>query len=210
MTELRSSLDILASDRRSAPIRHRSIHAVFDATWQRLNETEQTLFSALAVFRGGFTRTAAEQVAGASLRQLSDLAAKSLIQFDRPRASLHTARDGAAVRRRQTGRRSRVGGDMSAAVTASATVASAQSLGADLRGARQMEAIAELEPKAENLRVAWQWTIDHRDWQLVEQAMDGLGFFYEWQGRLEEGEAAVQMASDALHATGSPDECGSC
>ena len=30
--------------------------------------------------------------------------------------------------------------------------------------------------------------------------MDGLGFFYEWQGRLQEGEAAFHMAVDALRA----------
>ncbi len=43
------------------------------------------VFAALSIFRGGFSRAAAEQVAGASLRQLGDLAAKSLIRLDRAR-----------------------------------------------------------------------------------------------------------------------------
>ncbi len=202
VAELHRSTDILASESRGVPERHRSIRAVFDTTWQRLDRTEQEVFAALSVFRGGFSRAAAQQVAGASLRQLGNLAAKSIIRLDRARNryTLHEmvrqygedrlARDPereAQVRHRHGVR----------------YCGFAQSLGDELLGVHQMDAIAELEPKAENLRAAWQWAIHQDDRQWLKQAMDGLGFFYEWQGRLQDGEAAFRLASGALGADGS-------
>ena len=49
------------------------------------------MFSALSVFRGGFTRKAAEAVAGASIRNLANLASKSLLtpDLDSGRYSIH-------------------------------------------------------------------------------------------------------------------------
>ena len=44
-----------------------------------LDERERETFTNLAVFRGGFTREAAEAVAGASLRNLASLSHKSLV-----------------------------------------------------------------------------------------------------------------------------------
>jgi predicted ATPase len=198
--ELTSSLDILETEQAGVAERHRSMRAVIDSTWQRLDEDEKAAFAALSVFRGGFTRVAAEQVAGATLRQLSDLVAKSLIRFERKRnrytmhellrqfgaEKLAEDSDSEARARRRHGVR---------------YCQLAQSLGDELIGARQMDAIAELEPKAENVRTAWQWAVRNCEWELVEQAMDGLGFFYEWQGRLKEGEVAFHLAGDALRAT---------
>jgi non-specific serine/threonine protein kinase len=53
---------------------------VFDHSWNLLSEPEQTLFSRLAVFRGGCTATAAVQVSGATLPALMKLVDKSLLQ----------------------------------------------------------------------------------------------------------------------------------
>ena len=42
----------------------------------------QAIVQQLSVFRGGFSRMAAQEVAAANLRQLSRLVNKSLLQFD--------------------------------------------------------------------------------------------------------------------------------
>ena len=60
--------------------RHRDLGAVLDSSWQWLGEADQAVATALGVFRGGFTREAAEFVAGASLASLSTLTERSLIQ----------------------------------------------------------------------------------------------------------------------------------
>jgi tetratricopeptide (TPR) repeat protein len=59
------------------------MRAVFEYSWQLLDEGERRTFAGLSVFRGGFTREAAEVVAGALTRQLSNLVSKSLVGFDR-------------------------------------------------------------------------------------------------------------------------------
>ncbi|MCB8984877.1 MAG: AAA family ATPase [Ardenticatenaceae bacterium] len=78
--EIAQSLDFLAADLADLPVRQRSMQAVFEHSWQLLNPAEQTVLAKLSVFRGGFTREAAAQVTGASLRMLLALVNKSLVQ----------------------------------------------------------------------------------------------------------------------------------
>jgi tetratricopeptide (TPR) repeat protein len=61
------------------PERHRSLRAVFAHSWKLLSDDERNVLCHLAVFRGGFQRQAAEQVAGASLPILMSLLSKSLL-----------------------------------------------------------------------------------------------------------------------------------
>lgn len=77
--EIAGSLDFLETNAADTPDRHRSIRAVFDYTWRLLEPDEQRVFAALSVFRGGFTRDAAAAVTEASLRDLANLAGKSLV-----------------------------------------------------------------------------------------------------------------------------------
>ncbi len=78
--EIENSLDFLAAELADLPSRQRSMQAVFDYSWQMLTPAEQTVLAKLSVFRGGFTREAAEQVTGANLRILLALVNKSLLQ----------------------------------------------------------------------------------------------------------------------------------
>lgn len=90
-SEVERSLDFLEAEGGDLPDRHRSMRAAFAYSWSLLDDDERSLFSHLAVFRGGFTRQAAEAVAGASLRALSNLVSKSLVAVDRDagRYALH-------------------------------------------------------------------------------------------------------------------------
>ena len=82
-SEIQRGLDFLATEWQDAPERHRSVRAAIDASWRRLTERERTTFAQLCVFRGGFTREAAREVAGADLRTLANLVEKSLLSFSR-------------------------------------------------------------------------------------------------------------------------------
>ncbi|MCB0043741.1 MAG: hypothetical protein KDE23_28835, partial [Caldilinea sp.] len=84
--ELSHGLDLLESELRDVPDRHRSMRLVFDRSWERLTAAEQTLLKKLSVFRGGFSREAAQPVAGASLRLLAGLVNKSWL-ISRPDSS---------------------------------------------------------------------------------------------------------------------------
>jgi predicted ATPase len=81
--EIEKSMDFLEAGQAGQPDRHRSMRAVFEYSWRLLDGDERRTFAGLSVFRGGFTREAAEAVAGASLRHLSNLVSKSLIGFER-------------------------------------------------------------------------------------------------------------------------------
>ena len=78
--EIASNLDFLTSSMRDIPERHRSMSVVFDQSWKLLSAGEQQALSRLSVFQGGFTRQAAEQVAGATLPVLSTLASRTLVR----------------------------------------------------------------------------------------------------------------------------------
>ncbi len=70
----------LGSDWAVVEERHRSIQVVLDSSWQWLGEGDRSVIEALGVFVGGFTRDAAEAVAGADLGTLSQLSQLALIQ----------------------------------------------------------------------------------------------------------------------------------
>ena len=78
--EIERSLDFLSTTLRNLPERHRSLRVIFEQTWERLSEEEQSVLSKLSVFRGGCTREAAEKVTGATLPILSWLADKTLLR----------------------------------------------------------------------------------------------------------------------------------
>jgi predicted ATPase len=82
MAQLEHGYDLLQVDLRDLPARHRSIEAVFDASWGMLDDTERETFARLSVFRGGFTWEAAEHVVDPSLRTLFSLVHKSFLQRD--------------------------------------------------------------------------------------------------------------------------------
>ncbi|MCL4860200.1 MAG: tetratricopeptide repeat protein [Caldilineaceae bacterium] len=77
---IEQGLALLTTTLRDLPARHRSLQAVFDHSWKLLGAEEQRVFAACAVFRGGFTREAAAEVAGASLSLLAALVDKSLLR----------------------------------------------------------------------------------------------------------------------------------
>lgn len=83
--EIQRNLDFLSADMGDMPERQRSIHAVIDPTWKRLNEQEQNAFMWVSVFRGGFTRETFQQVTGASIRHLQTLLNRSLISHGQGR-----------------------------------------------------------------------------------------------------------------------------
>ena len=72
--------DFIAADADATPGRHRSLRAVFEASWGLLDEHERVAARRLAVFRGGFRREAATNVAGATLATLARLVDASLVR----------------------------------------------------------------------------------------------------------------------------------
>jgi predicted ATPase len=82
--------DFLSTSLSNVPERHQSLRHVFEGSWQLLSEEEQLVLAKLSVFRGGFTREAAREVAGASLFALARLVDKSLLRVSNHRYEQHS------------------------------------------------------------------------------------------------------------------------
>jgi predicted ATPase/class 3 adenylate cyclase/tetratricopeptide (TPR) repeat protein len=81
--EIESDIDFLATTMHDVPEKHRSLRAIFNQSWRRIPKDQQAGFRRLAVFRGGFRREAAQDVAGVSLAMLSQFIQKSLLNRDK-------------------------------------------------------------------------------------------------------------------------------
>lgn len=79
LAETEHSLALLKTQSRDQPDRHLSIRAVFAHSWKMLSQEERSALQKLSVFEGSFDRSAAEQVAGATIFHLSRLVDKSLV-----------------------------------------------------------------------------------------------------------------------------------
>lgn len=76
---LQFSLQTVQSDLHDTPARHRSLHAVFDYSWMLLSGEEQDALQKLTIFNDGWTKEAAQAVAGVNGRLLQRLLDQSLI-----------------------------------------------------------------------------------------------------------------------------------
>jgi predicted ATPase/DNA-binding SARP family transcriptional activator len=81
-TDIAQGGDMLAEEDLRRMPRQRSLAAAFDYSWQRLVDAERRALMRLSVFRGGFSREAAQRVAEASLSVLAALIDKSLVQIE--------------------------------------------------------------------------------------------------------------------------------
>lgn len=79
--EIARNIDFLETRMRDSPDRHRNIRAVLDPSLQALSEDDRAVLEKLCLFRGGFTRQAAEMIAGATLQSLARLVNKSLVRL---------------------------------------------------------------------------------------------------------------------------------
>ncbi|MGQ0604751.1 MAG: helix-turn-helix domain-containing protein [Anaerolineales bacterium] len=156
--ELERGLDILAAPRRGVAERHQSLRAVFDHSWQLLSQVERGVFRQLGVFPGGFSREAAEAIAGASLPVLASLVDKSLLQPKEGRYDLHPAVRQFAAEKLE------IEPEVAAAIVARHSAfygGFCRERQAALRGRGQRQALEELAAELENLRAGSRWVFEH-------------------------------------------------
>ncbi|HSR14524.1 MAG TPA: tetratricopeptide repeat protein, partial [Gemmatimonadales bacterium] len=193
-------LDLLQTEGQDLPARQRSMRAVFDHSWDLLAARERQVLSGLSVFRGSFSLEAARQVAGASLRKLRALMDRSLLQQAAAgRYTMHELlRQYAGERLAEAPGAAQAARDRHSAYFAAAVAR----WWVDLQGPRHQVALAEMGAENGNLCAAWHWAVERGQVAHVDQAMEGLCYFFKWLGRYEEGESLCRRAVDGLTATG--------
>lgn len=158
--EIERSIHFLSTSARDVPERHRSMEAVFTHSWELLSEEERDAFMKLSIFRGGFTREAAGQVAGATLPLLSALVDKSLIhRAGAERFDLHELL-------RQFAREQLLQSDFFESTCDQHLeyfLAFAENAVAKLQGSEQLGWLDRLEHEHDNLRAALEWSLRPKD-----------------------------------------------
>lgn len=196
---------LLVTDQHDVPLRHRSMEAVFETSWQLLSPSAQRTLAQLTVFRGAFSREAALAVTGATLTQLVELVDRSL---------LHTAQE-------SSGRRSYLMHELlrQFAMTRLATRAGTEpgvlavherhsdyylSFLAErsdaLYGGKMNVVVGEVQGSLDNIRTAWQWAVTHNHVDSVVRAWAGLRAFYHVRSLYQEGEEVFRQAAATLSA----------
>jgi predicted ATPase/DNA-binding SARP family transcriptional activator len=196
--EIERSFDFLATTVRDVPERHRSLTAVFDHSWRLLSSDEQRALRRLAVFRGGFSREAAEVVAAAALSLLSALVSKSLLRRTMAgRYDLHDlVRQYALQRLHEDEQETAQTLDRHCRYFASLL----EQRGPALKGADRQAVVTELLTELDNLRLSWDWAAEHEHAAQLSQAADTLFWLYESRCNCREGVPLFGLAVQGLQA----------
>ena len=195
--EIARDPDFLAAPK-DVPERHGSIRAVFEHSWNLLSSEEQDVLKRSSVFRGGFTREAALEVAGASVPVLSALVDKSLLYRDADgRYWRHVliksfVDEKAAAQPEEAARME----ERHSAYYLDFLLRHELSL----RGRKQREALSEIEADMDNVRAAWVWAVDHGREEALGRVLPSLETIYAMQGRFQEGKASFALAASKLPA----------
>ncbi|MCU0522220.1 MAG: tetratricopeptide repeat protein [Anaerolineae bacterium] len=218
--EIETSLDFLTLTLRDLPERHQSLRAVFARSWGLLSEDERRHFRALAVFRAGFTREAAQAVADSSLPALLALMDKSLLRrgVEQDPTSVRTSSGRydilEVLRQYAEEQLHAIPGELETvrdrhAVYYLDLVHRTEAL---LKGpllppnpTEQRIALDTLQWDIDNIRRAWDWAADTGMFEDIARAALGLAIFCEMRSRFREGEALFRRAADALQAS-APDQ----
>lgn len=197
--EIERGLDFLATSKRDMPERHRSIHAVFEYSWNLLPVEEQVVLKNLSLLQGGFQREAAEQVASATLPLLSSLVNKSLIRrHELGRYDQHELlRQYAATHLRDAPQEKISARDRQAAYY----LAFWREREIELKGAGQREALRELTAEIDNFRAAWEWAITRGRFATLYESLRAFLLLYDLRGWYAEGIERIESLVHALRGT---------
>ena len=194
--EIQRSLSFFETDIRDVPRRQQSLYKVFDYSWKMLDKKERDLFSQLSIFRGGFTRDAAERVIGTTLRQLVGFANRSLLnRTPSDRFEIHELL-------RQYGFEKLQGNLVSyqQLLTRYAKYY-CNKLGVwrnELKTGRQRQAMEKISADFENIVHAWETAVFFEHPDLIDTSFEGLILYLIQRVRYDDGIALFELAAENI------------
>ena len=206
-SQIEEGLAFLSTSARDVLPRHRSLQAAFDHSWQRLPAEDQRVFARLSVFRGGFDREAAQQVAGASPQSLSSLIDRSfLTRTPAGRYTLHELM-------RQYGADKLAQDPQQAICTRDDHCGYYGRLIGEqferFQGGQQRQALSTIQTEIDNVRAAWQRAVDQSRYRDIEGLMNGLHVYaLAGYGSGQEATALFGKALPVLERTVAGQPCG--
>jgi predicted ATPase/DNA-binding CsgD family transcriptional regulator len=190
--ETRRNLDILATRSRNLPERHRNIRSVFHHSWLLMSADERDVFQQVSIFRGGFSREAAQVVTGASLLTLASLIDQSMLRLN------------AAGRYHVHELLRQYGAEQLDAAGQTEQVQRAYidyylgllcQLEPAIKAHQQIAALDTIAADFENIRQAWQLAIQQQHFVALSQAVESLHLFADMRGHYH---AIVHLLREAI------------
>lgn len=196
--EIDKSIDFLETEQRDVPERQRSIRAVFDYSWNLMTVDEREAFKRLSIFRGGFTREAAQDVAGAGLRTLMGLVNKSLIR--RSPAGRYEVHE--LLRQYAEARLSESATERDAAHAAHSAYflrwLDCDDEKGKVSGPSYIRLLAEIGSELDNMLTAWNWAVEHHEYGIVGRSFHNLWMYCFARERYIDGVRAFTKAVDTF------------
>ncbi|MCA9989163.1 MAG: tetratricopeptide repeat protein, partial [Anaerolineales bacterium] len=192
---LADNIELLATDLRDIPARHRNLATVFEYSWQLLTADEQAFLPQLAVFRGNFAPAAATTVANASLLTLAQLRYKSLIHSSgNGRYTMHELVRQLALRKLNEHPtsaeqcRTRHSQYYLALLTSQAPL---------LNGAQAAQVGATLRQDLDNIRQGWRQALESNDRESLQQSASAIARFFSHAGLSFDGAQLLKTAASS-------------
>jgi len=193
--EIQKSIDILSTQVRNVPERHRNIRTVFDQSWALCTPQEQAVFRKLCVFRDGFERDAAEQIAGATLPILSALVEKSML------SKLSSGRYRIHALLRQYAEEKLIKAEEFDSINDAHTAYYANfllNLSPEIKGNGQLEGLNAIDIDFGNLRKAWYAAVRFKEEKILLSMAEGLALYCDMRSRYQVGEDMLRYAVENL------------
>ncbi|MEM7029011.1 MAG: tetratricopeptide repeat protein [Chloroflexota bacterium] len=195
--EIAQSLDFLQTKADIFPLRQQKLRAVFDYSWAMLSDEAQWVFQRCSLFQGGFTRKAAQEIAGASLRTLSLLVDHCFLQRQpNGRYQAHELLRQFAAETASSAMQK----DIQAQMSLHFAKVLDSSRGEIMRAAEQTVLETVLVDLA-NIQQSWLWAVEQLQFTLVTDYLPVLTQFYLRKGLYQEGQALFDNALEKLTTT---------
>ncbi|MCI0398127.1 MAG: tetratricopeptide repeat protein [Chloroflexi bacterium] len=218
---IRQNLAFLATTMADLPARHRSMHAVFDYSWQLLTPEEQRALAQLSVFRGTFDPIAAEAILDlrfwildSSQNQISKIhnLLSSLVDKSLLRQPAHGRYEMHQLLRQFTAEKldAIAPGERLPETTQERHsryyLAFVGDREAALNGRELPQALVDIRQEMDNVRQAWRWAVRHAGLALVRRSLPALARFYTVTSLFQEGEATLALALEQLQWLAAADD----
>ena len=177
------------------PDRHRSLQAVFDSSWELLPAREQRALAALSVFHDGFTREAAQIIAGANGLTLAALVDKSLLRRSDDGSQLQDRYMLPVVVRRYAVEQLHEQANLLNAAAEKHAVYYLQRVvdyREELKFNSQPDIGRQFLADIDNIRHAWKWHIERKNWSRLADALLPLFYLIDTRSRYRDGRALFQ------------------
>lgn len=189
--EISKNLDFLAGTSHDLPDRHRSLRAVFEYSWNLLDETGRDALAHLAVFPSSFTRDAAGAIAHTQLPTMFELLQKSLLQRSRvDRFDLHPLVREFALEK--LGERRRDLEEAHARYFADFLLARSDALAGS---GNQVGVRDEVAEEVDHVRAAAEWFLRTQDVETCQAIADALLYFYFLYSWTEGADTLARLAA---------------